>query len=86
MFDPHCQYLPHISALNPGKKIDFVASGLAAHHPDQCTPLQAFGCDMVREFQVRPYSDGLMGYQWLWACFGVAPIAWGVSEMHVIYR
>ena len=52
MFDPHCQHLPHISALNPGKKIDFVASQLAVHHVDQCRPLQAFGCNMVHEYQV----------------------------------
>ena len=25
-FDPHCAFLPNISALNPGKRIDFVAA------------------------------------------------------------
>lgn len=61
LFDPHCAHLPNITALNPGKRIDFVAGGLAEAHPDQCTPLQAFGCDMEREFQVGAMSGG-----WEW--------------------
>lgn len=30
MFDPHATFLPNVSAANPGKKIDFVASKVPA--------------------------------------------------------
>lgn len=31
MFDPHATFLPNVSASNPGKKIDFVASKVPPH-------------------------------------------------------
>ena len=31
-FDPHCAFLPNISALNPGKRIDFVAARYTHHN------------------------------------------------------
>ncbi|KAK9798935.1 hypothetical protein WJX73_003884 [Symbiochloris irregularis] len=51
-FDPHCLYLPNLSALNPGKMIDFVAAkpSLLEQFPDQFQPFCAFGCDMRTEF------------------------------------
>ncbi|KAK9804560.1 hypothetical protein WJX73_010609 [Symbiochloris irregularis] len=50
--DPHGLYLPHLSALNPGKMIDFVAAkpSLLQQFPDQFQPFCAFGCDMRTEF------------------------------------
>ncbi|CAI5478867.1 unnamed protein product, partial [Closterium sp. Yama58-4] len=50
-FDPHCAYLPRVSAANPGKRIDFVAARAAmAAQRDQFSPYCAFGCDMQRPF------------------------------------
>eukprot|EP00884_Botryococcus_braunii_P020225 jgi/Botrbrau1/6887/Bobra.67_3s0006.1 len=43
MFDPHCAFLPNVSASNPGKKIDFVTSKVLESHPDQFSPYRAFG-------------------------------------------
>ena len=45
LFDPHCEHLPGISASNPGKRIDFVATAARRQHPDQFAPYCAFGCD-----------------------------------------
>ena len=44
------QYLPNISAANPGKRIDFVTHAVAAAHADQFAPYKAFGCDMKAPF------------------------------------
>ena len=44
------QYLPNISAANPGKRIDFVTHAVAAAHADQFSPYKAFGCDMKASF------------------------------------
>lgn len=51
-FDPHLTHLPNLSALNPGKKIDFVAArpSLLQQYPDQFRPFCAFGCNMEAEF------------------------------------
>ncbi|EFJ19830.1 hypothetical protein SELMODRAFT_152901 [Selaginella moellendorffii] len=49
-FDPQCQFLPSISSLNPGKRIDFVTSTALENFPDQFSPYCAFGCDMRRPF------------------------------------
>ena len=38
IFDPHCRFLPALSAANPGKRIDFVANPVAQQHPDQFAP------------------------------------------------
>ena len=51
IFDPHCEHLPNISAVNPGKRIDFVATSAQRDHPDQFEPYQAFGCDARSTFQ-----------------------------------
>lgn len=52
LFDPHCTFLPSISALNPGKRIDFVAArpALMEQCPAQFAPYCAFGCNMRTEF------------------------------------
>ncbi|KAK9808692.1 hypothetical protein WJX72_002029 [[Myrmecia] bisecta] len=50
LFDPHCDYLPAVSATNPGKKIDFVANPVLEAYPDQFAPFCAFGCDMRQPF------------------------------------
>ncbi|XP_024517929.1 sacsin-like [Selaginella moellendorffii] len=49
-FDPQCQFLPSVSSLNPGKRIDFVASTALENFPDQFSPYCVFGCDMRRPF------------------------------------
>ena len=53
-FDPHCKFLPNISAANPGKRIDFVTNDVLGQHGDQFSPFAAFGCDM------RSHFDGTM--------------------------
>ena len=40
IFDPHCTALPGVSATDPGKRIDFVASRVADANPDQFSPYQ----------------------------------------------
>jgi hypothetical protein len=50
-FDPHCKYLPAISAANPGKKINFVAHPVNSQLADQVAPFQFFGCDTCKPFQ-----------------------------------
>lgn len=41
MFDPHCKYIPNISASNPGKKMNFVdAQHAAQQYEDQLKPFQ----------------------------------------------
>ena len=50
IFDPHCEHLPGISAANPGKRIDFVATNAKAEFPDQFAPYCAFGCDAASYF------------------------------------
>ncbi|CAM6095372.1 unnamed protein product [Calypogeia fissa] len=50
LFDPHCKYLPSVSAANPGKRIDFVSSLALQRHKDQFNPYCAFGCDMENEY------------------------------------
>jgi len=37
-FDPHCKFLPNVSASNPGKRIDFVANDILSQHTDQFSP------------------------------------------------
>ena len=49
-FDPHCAFLPRVSAANPGKRVDFLSSPILRSHPDQFLPYCAFGCDMEKEF------------------------------------
>ncbi|KAL2612990.1 hypothetical protein R1flu_024682 [Riccia fluitans] len=51
MFDPHCKFLPRISAANPGKRIDFVSSGVLQRHRDQFSPYCGFGCDMEHPYK-----------------------------------
>ncbi|KAG0589167.1 hypothetical protein KC19_1G000400 [Ceratodon purpureus] len=50
MFDPHCKFLPRVSAANPGKRIDFINTGALQMYRDQFTPYCAFGCDMESPF------------------------------------
>lgn len=51
-FDPHCKYLPAISAANPGKKINFVAhQTVSTKLADQVAPFHFFGCDTRQPFQ-----------------------------------
>ncbi|KAH7404684.1 hypothetical protein KP509_15G038000 [Ceratopteris richardii] len=50
-FDPHCKFLPNISSVNPGKRIDFVKSSALSYYKDQFTPYCMFGCDMKAHFQ-----------------------------------
>lgn len=45
-FDPHCKFLPKVSTVNPGKRIDFVNSAALRHYKDQFLPYCVFGCDM----------------------------------------
>ena len=40
IFDPHCTALPAVSAADPGKRIDFVASRVGDENPDQFAPYQ----------------------------------------------
>lgn len=49
-FDPQGAYLPHISAANPGKRINFVSSSAISAYKDQFLPYCAFGCDMKSSF------------------------------------
>lgn len=49
-FDPHCKYLPSISAANPGKKINFVAHPVNSKLADQVAPFHFFGCDTRQAF------------------------------------
>ena len=49
-FDPHCAFLPNVTAANPGKRVDFVANDVFSRHPDQWAPFVAFGCDVRGEF------------------------------------
>ena len=49
-FDPHCEFLPNVTAANPGKRVDFVANDVFSRHPDQWAPFVAFGCDVRGEF------------------------------------
>lgn len=57
MFDPHCKFLPRVSAANPGKRIDFVNTGALQMYGDQFAPYCAFGCDME-----SPYSGTLFRF------------------------
>ena len=50
-FDPHCAFLPNVSASNPGKRIDFVKNDVLTAHPDQFEPFRAFGCDKRAEYR-----------------------------------
>ena len=50
-FDPHCEFLPNVSATNPGKRIDFVAHDILSQHPDQFLPFVCLGCDMRSHFE-----------------------------------
>jgi sacsin len=50
-FDPHCKFLPNVSAANPGKRIDFVTNDILTQHTDQFSPFAAFGCDMRSHFE-----------------------------------
>ncbi|KAI5066266.1 hypothetical protein GOP47_0018890 [Adiantum capillus-veneris] len=50
-FDPHCKFLPNVSAVNPGKRIDFVKSAALSYYKDQFLPYCMFGCDMKTPFQ-----------------------------------
>ncbi|KAL6760935.1 hypothetical protein V8C86DRAFT_987674 [Haematococcus lacustris] len=62
IFDPHCKYLPNISAANPGKKINLVeqAGVVAAQCAGQLAPYQgAFGCDVLSG---RPWPGTLFRF------------------------
>ncbi|XP_074588626.1 LOW QUALITY PROTEIN: uncharacterized protein LOC141844465 [Curcuma longa] len=50
LFDPQGQYLPNISAANPGKRLDYISSSAISLFEDQFSPFCAFGCDMKRPF------------------------------------
>lgn len=50
LFDPQGIYLPNVSALNPGKRIDYVSSSAISRYKDQFFPYCAFGCDMRNPF------------------------------------
>lgn len=49
-FDPHCKYLPSISAANPGKKINFLAHPVNSKLADQVAPFHIFGCNTRQAF------------------------------------
>ncbi|MCO5547275.1 hypothetical protein L7F22_000722 [Adiantum nelumboides] len=49
-FDPQCKFLPNVSAVNPGKRIDFVKSAALTYYEDQFLPYCMFGCDMRTPF------------------------------------
>lgn len=51
IFDPHCKYLPAISAANPGKKINFVEHAINTKLADQVAPFHMFGCNTQQPFQ-----------------------------------
>ena len=40
-FDPHCAFLPNVTAANPGKRVDFVANDVFSRYPDQWAPFVA---------------------------------------------
>ncbi|KAL4186156.1 hypothetical protein AMTRI_Chr09g12820 [Amborella trichopoda] len=50
LFDPQGNYLPNVSAANPGKRLNYVTSAAIVHHKDQFSPYCAFGCDMKVPF------------------------------------
>lgn len=50
MFDPQGIYLPNVSAVNPGKRIEYVSSSAISLYKDQFFPYCAFGCDMKNPF------------------------------------
>lgn len=50
LFDPQGDYLPNVSALNPGKRIEYVTSSAISKYQDQLTPYIAFGCNMETSF------------------------------------
>ncbi|XP_026408158.1 sacsin-like isoform X2 [Papaver somniferum] len=50
LFDPQGVYLPNVSAVNPGKRIDYVSSSAISLYEDQFFPYCAFGCDMKKHF------------------------------------
>lgn len=50
LFDPQGIYLPNVSAVNPGKRIDYVSSSAISRYKDQFFPYCAFGCDMRNPF------------------------------------
>ncbi|XP_071734151.1 uncharacterized protein [Rutidosis leptorrhynchoides] len=50
LFDPQGDYLPNISTLNPGKRIEYVTSNAFSKYQDQLSPYCAFGCNMKTTF------------------------------------
>ncbi|KAM7270495.1 hypothetical protein ACFE04_029709 [Oxalis oulophora] len=50
LFDPQSNFLPNVSAANPGKRIDFVSSQALSVYTDQFLPYCVFGCDMKNPF------------------------------------
>ncbi|KAL8224267.1 hypothetical protein R6Q57_019742 [Mikania cordata] len=50
LFDPQGDYLPNVSTLNPGKRIEYVSSSAISKYQDQLTPYIAFGCNMKTAF------------------------------------
>lgn len=50
LFDPQGDFLPNISTLNPGKRIDYVTSSAISRYRDQLSPYIAFGCNMETSF------------------------------------
>lgn len=50
LFDPQGDFLPNISTLNPGKRIDYVTSSAISRYQDQLSPFCAFGCNMKTSF------------------------------------
>eukprot|EP01018_Ginkgo_biloba_P011715 Gb_03746 [translate_table: standard] len=49
-FDPQGKYLPSVSAVNPGKRIEFVSSAALSLYKDQFSPYCAFDCDMKKPY------------------------------------
>lgn len=50
LFDPQGEYLPNVSAANPGKRLDYVSTSAISLYKDQFLPYCAFGCDMKKPF------------------------------------
>lgn len=50
LFDPQGDYLPNVSTLNPGKRIEYVTSSAITKYRDQLSPYCAFGCNMETSF------------------------------------
>lgn len=50
LFDPQGDYLPNVSTLNPGKRIEYVGSSAISRYRDQLSPYCAFGCNMESSF------------------------------------